>query len=275
MCVGEDDYQQATNGFAGATVAYDDQASDAHPAYLGFNVARGFDDDPWDQMEVGVHLHWAMPDGLTRGGGPGAELDFPPTPTRWLVTRFAISGDSVTTRSWLVQSDALAVDPPSAGSSVTLPVAPSATFPSGFGYLGRSHELGDEGWSEERAAAFASVADVAPKPLNAVSNGEPGFAAYYPSCRGVFGFWDALTDVDAPKAQPAQLTYSVVGWYDDPARDPVQPGATPASLEAARGWTFTPDGAAPGSSVYSGVFEGIAWSKEIDYVFGQPVQQPL
>jgi hypothetical protein len=274
LCVGEDDYQQATNGFAGATAAYDDQATSTHPAFLGFNVARGFDFDPWDQLEVGVHLHWALPDGLTRGGGPGAELDFPPTPTRWLVTRVAISGDTVTTRSWLIQSDALSAQQPVTGSSVTLPVK-SSQFAAGFAYLGQSHELGDEGWSEERAVNGPALADAAGRPLNAVSNGEVGFAAYYPSCRGVFGFWDPLDDLDPPKASPAQLTYSVHGWYDDPTHDPVQAGTTPAQLQAARGWTFAPGTPAPSRSVYSGVFEGIAWSSQIDYVFGQNVQKAL
>jgi hypothetical protein len=274
LCIGEDDAQQATSGFAGATAVYQDQVQSGHQAFLGSNASRGFDDPPWDQLEVGVHLHWALPDGLTRGGGPGAELSFPATPTRWLVTRIAITGNTPTTRSWLIESDALAAEQPQTGSSVTLPVA-TTTFAQGFGFLGRSHELGDEGWSELRATSGPALHEAVGQPLNAVTNGEPGFAAYYPSCRGVFGFWDPLDDVKAPKSAPAQLTYSVIGFYTDPAHDPVQPSATPAQLQTARAWTFTADGATLSGSIYSGSFEGIAWSKEIRYVLDQPVQQQL
>jgi hypothetical protein len=224
LCVGTQDYQAATNEFAGATSVYEEQAPAPHAAFLGFNVARSFDQAPWDQLQVGVHLHWAMPDGLTRGGGPGAELDFPSLPSRWLVTRLAITGKDVTARSWVVQSDALS-DQREKGFAVTLPVAESSAFPSSFSYLGQTHELGEEGWAEERANAFASLADGG-QPLNAVANGEAAFAAYYPSCRGVFGLWDALEDVKAPAAKPARLVYAVVGWYPDPKLDPVQSGST-------------------------------------------------
>lgn len=275
LCVGEDDHQQATNHFAGATTAYDKQVSSRYPAFLGYNVARSFDESPWDQLEVGVHLHWALPDGLTRGGGPGAELDFPPAPTRWLVTRIAISGKTLTRRSWLIQSNALSTSAPQTGSSVTLPVTPSQQFPNGFGYLGLSHELGEDGWSEDRAVPGVAFVELAGAPLNAVSNGEVGFASYYPSCRGVFGFWDPLEEVKQPAFDPAQLIYSVIGWYDDPTLDPVQAGITQAQLEAARGWTFTADGAAPSSSVYCGVLQGVGWSRQIRYIVGQPVQRPL
>ena len=73
---------------------YTEQATPAHDAFLGANVSRSLSDPPWDQLETGVHLHWALPDGLTRGGGPGAELVFPAAPDRWLVTRLVISGGS-------------------------------------------------------------------------------------------------------------------------------------------------------------------------------------
>ncbi len=276
LCIGQDDAQHATGGFAGATAVYQQQVTAAHGAYLGGNVNRGYHDPPWDQLQAGIHLHWALPDGLTRGGGPGAELDFPAAPNRWLVTRIAISGGTPATRSWLIESDALAADPPPPGaSSVTLPVRPSPQLPHGFGYLGRTHDL-SAGPPAQSAAGGPAIADAAGTPLNAVCNGEAGFAAYYPSCRGVFGFWDTMDDLSPPASEPAQLAYSVIGWYDNPAQDdPVQPGATPAQLEAARGWTFTPAAAPPSRSVYSGVLQGIGWSPHIAYVHGQPVQQPL
>ena len=275
LCLGEDDAQQATSQFAGATAVYHEQTTPAHGAFLGDNVSRGFDDPPWDQLGAGAHLHWALPDGLTRGGGPGAELDFPAAPNHWLVTRIVISGHTPATRSWLIESDALTADPPPAGaSSATLPVRPSPQLPQAFGYLGRSHDLA-QGWSAGRATAGQAITEAAGTPLSAVSNGEVGFAAYYPSCRGVFGFWDTLDDLTPPAEQPAQLAYSVIGWYDDQAADPVQPGTTPAQLETARSWTFAPADPAPSGSIYAGLLQGMGWSPHIAYVHGRPVQQPL
>jgi hypothetical protein len=275
LCIGQNDAQQATNGFAGATAVYQQQVTDSHAAYLGTNVSRTYEFPPWDQLEVGAHLHWALPDGLTRGGGRGAELDFPAAPSRWLITRIAITGGTTSTRSWLVESDSMSTQPPPSGtSSVTLPYQPDQSQPPTFAYLGRSYDLAD-GWTPARSLGAVRVADATGKPLNVVSNGEVGFAAYYPSCRGVFGFWDDLADLTPPSTSPAQLAYSVIGWYDQPADDPVQPGATAATLQTARGWTFAPAGDALTGSVYSGILQGISWSPDTSYVLGQSVQQPL
>jgi hypothetical protein len=272
LCVGEDDAQQATNHFAGATSVYTDQSS--RGAYLGDDVSRDYGQSPADQLEVGVHLHWALPDGLTRGGGRGHELDFPAVPNRWLVTRIAVSGGQPAARSWLVSSDALRVDKPPAGvASVTLPVQPTDQAPEGFCYLGWSQPAGP-GWTGEAQAGGPAFADAAGGPLSAVSNGEVGFAAYYPSCRGVFGFRDSLDDLSPPASQPAELAYSVIGWYADAGHDPVQPGSTPDQLQKTRGWTFAPGSAPPVRSVYPGVLTGVEWSPQRAYIHGQDVQKP-
>ena len=64
---------------------------------------------------AGVHLHWAMPDGLTRGDGGGARATavsagnptaLPPLPDRWVVVR--MSHGSSTARSWVIESDRVA-----------------------------------------------------------------------------------------------------------------------------------------------------------------------
>jgi hypothetical protein len=275
LCVGIDDAQQATSKFAGATAVYDEQYTKDHMAYLGTNVTRTFRAPPWDQLQAGVHLHWALPDGLTRGGGEGAELDFPAAPNRWLVTRIVISGGSPAIRSWLVESDALSPDKPPAGVSyVTLPVRDDPRFPRSFGYLGRSQPA-DAGWQPDPGSAGPPIAQLAGTPLSAVSNGEIGFAAYYPGCRGVFGFCDALDDLAPPASAPARLAYAVTGWYADPGQDPVRPGSTPEQLQQDLGWTFTPGAAAPSRSSYAGLVQGIEWSPRRSYILGQPVQQPV
>ena len=280
LCIGANDAVRATNGFSGATTVYTQQVTDAHAAYLGTNISRPYDFPPWDQLEVGAHLHWAMPDGLTRGGGPGAELDFPAAPSRWLVTRIAITGGTTSLTSWLVESDALTTEaPPSGTSAITLPYQPDSAQPPTFAYLGRTHDL-KEGWTPARSLGSVRVADALGTPLSVVTNGEVGFAAYYPSCRGVFGFWDDLADLTPPRNDPAQLAYAVVGWYDQPTEDPVPPGTTVEALQTARGWTLTGSLDTNASdtlagSVYTGILQGISWSPDTDYVLGQPVQQPL
>lgn len=53
----------------------------------------------------GVHLHWALPDALTRGD---SGLNFPAVPNRWLVTRKRKSGDRwICDKQWVVESDYL------------------------------------------------------------------------------------------------------------------------------------------------------------------------
>ena len=47
-------------------------------------------------------------------------------------------------------------------------------------------------------------------PLTAVGYGEPTFAAFYPNCYSVFGFYDG--DIQSPPN--SDLKYTVVGWYD-------------------------------------------------------------
>jgi hypothetical protein len=53
--------------------------------------------------------------------------------------------------------------------------------------------------------------------LNAIGPGDPQFAAFYPNCRSVFGFYDHLEDLP----NGGNLTYLVAGYYSDPARNPL------------------------------------------------------
>lgn len=68
----------------------------------------------------GIHLHWALPDALTRGD---SGLNFPPVPNRWLVTRRKKDGNNwPISKQWVVESDYLY--PPGVnkrGVSVSIP----------------------------------------------------------------------------------------------------------------------------------------------------------
>src|SRR5262245_23566773 len=39
------------------------------------------------RLKPGIHLHWALPDALTRGSQTADGTVFPPAPNRWLITR--------------------------------------------------------------------------------------------------------------------------------------------------------------------------------------------
>src|SRR6266446_798741 len=64
------------------------------------------------QLKAGIHLHWALPDALTRGFQPRnasvnedeRSIIFPYVPNRWLVTRTDAGGAH---RQWVVESDYL------------------------------------------------------------------------------------------------------------------------------------------------------------------------
>jgi hypothetical protein len=270
LCVGEVDAQEATYGFSGATTVYSQQAT-PEGAQVAQNIARDFRDSPAEPLGEGVHLHWALPDALTRASSEGGGLSFPAAPNRWLITRLALEGAAPTAKSWLLESDALSAQKPDQGLSVTVPVK-TTEFQQGFAYLGVSTAL-EEGFAPQARPLLRDHADAE---LTAVANGEAAFAAYYPSCGGALGFHDSLADLDPhpPAAHPLSLAYAVIGWYDLPANDPVQPGATAASLRKSFGWGYEGD-AAPSWSIYSGFVQGIAWSSEETYVKGTAVQEPI
>lgn len=71
-----------------------------------------------------------------------------------------------------------------------------------FRYLGR--KLPIEAWLENDPDA-----EYLPS-LTAVGYGEPTFAAFYPNCHSVFGFYD---DYSATNLEGLQ--YDVIGWYSD------------------------------------------------------------
>jgi hypothetical protein len=269
--IGEVDEQEATNEFAGATAVY--SALEKNGAALGSNVVRDFDADPWEQMKKGVHLHWALPDALTHSGTEGGGLEFPAVPNRWLVTRLTIDGAKPTASSWLIESDALQAEQTTDQMSPTVPVK-RVEFPDGYAYLGRITPLDEEATALAAAPAPLLLRDHAETELTAVTNGEIGFAAYYPSAGGALGFYDALEDLEPPAEKPARLSYAVIGWYDLESNDPVAAGSTATSLAAEYGWTFAGDAKVAGS-LYSGLVQGIPWSPHSRYVHGQKVQEPI
>lgn len=155
-------------------------------------------------LKAGIHLHWSLPDALTQEIENG---NFPAVPNRWLVTR-RMDKD---TEHWVVESDYLY--PPDAGfqeDSIMYPYADSETpYLPAFRYLGRTLTL--EEWKQQQPASSADAKHL--ERLTAIGYGEPTFAAFYPNCRSVFGFYDPKY-ADAT-ALPEGLQYDVIGWYSN------------------------------------------------------------
>ncbi len=183
----------------------------------------------------GIHLHWALPDGLTHGesadhgetadagtakadgGGaaagptaaPGGGPDFPLIPNRWLVVRLWGQGPALRCKAWVVESDTIVPDDSNAarvwpGSGLADPDLGAADVQ----YVGRTSLLAD--WAEPVVAERVA--------LTSVGYGDPTFAAYYPACRGLLGFHDDELD---PDAAGAELSYFVAGWYSARDLDPL------------------------------------------------------
>jgi len=157
------------------------------------------------RLKAGVHLHWALPDALTRlVQADDGTTRIPAVPNRWLVTRldrYAIQDQ------WVIESDYLS---DSNVGAVTYPVdGPADGRGRPYRYLGRRVPL--KLWSRTPdQTAYLSQ-------LTAVGYGEPTFAAHYPNCHSIFGCYDPAYTA----APPAGLRYEVVGWYDDLAKDPL------------------------------------------------------
>lgn len=273
FCVGTTDPQR-TGSFAGATVDYSSLTTQNPQAFLGGSATRPLSNDALIPVEPGVHLHWALPDALTKAVNQGSALQFPAAPNRWLVTRLVLAGDNFTSQSFVIESDRLNQSAPST-TAMVIPVKPlSAPSSDGgtslpdFDFLGQSWPLASyPGTGPTRALKEATGFE-----LTAVSNGVPSFGAYYPESRNSFGFWDQLSDLP----DQAQLAYVVTGWYQDGANDParIAAGAQGESgirdaLSESHKWHVDP-GPDPAFTLYSGFISGIAWNEATAYVPATP-----
>ena len=183
------------------------------------------------QLKAGVHLHWALPDALTKGVIGENGTRFPAVPDRWLVTRSRKEKDGTERieHQWIVESDYLYPDDAGALSgSIAIPFPSEKNRPP-FRYLGRKIPFNNWAKATTAAATGEYLGELGyrltaigyeerglPHPLTDQDRGygEPTFAAFYPNCQSVFGFHDA-----APPAALRGVQYDVIGWYSDPKQD--------------------------------------------------------
>jgi len=206
------------------------------------------------QLRAGVHLHWALPDALTKGTNTPGEtaaarkLTFPAVPNRWLVTRSRKGGDGKLSieRQWVVESDFLYPDATGdvqGGIAVPFPSDPANGKYRPYRYLGRRRTFNAQ-WTEDPTAESLAksgyqltAVGYEPRPSATAGKtarknggyGEPTFAAFYPNCQGVFGFHDSLSPATLMGTQ-----YEVIGWYNDLALDCLRADPFLQAIEAVR-----------------------------------------
>lgn len=193
---------EGTASFLDLTPYYDRLLERNFSAPLGYQLRPPF--DPGASQEPGVHLHWMLPAAFTHLRPPaaddGASAELPLVPNRWVVVRLWEASGKLRHKSWVVESD---FKDPDQGASPWLEK-------NGGLYevtrLGRRRPL--ENWTRPQPAATS---------LTAFAAGNLAFAAFYPSCRSVFGFYDEAADL----VEGTVYSYLVAGWFADKAADPL------------------------------------------------------
>lgn len=162
--------------------------------------------DTGPALAPGVHLHWALPDALTRGtvDTTTRELRFPAVPDRWLVIRFSSA-------------------PPPATVQFEPPPRTCTTFVVDAKH-NKSDRLGKLTFGT--SSDWLTVMGLLPNGIK-TANSPPLApdvhlqAAYYPTASNRFGFHDTLADLGAYDPQALHLSYLVIGHYRSPNEDPL------------------------------------------------------
>ncbi|MEM9685878.1 MAG: hypothetical protein AAF934_03040 [Bacteroidota bacterium] len=207
-------------------------------------------------LKKGMHLHWSLPDALTKGSTEGTADKYPAVPNRWLIQR---NSTVIGNAQWVVESDYLQSGLENTEGGIAYPMDVGNSSEQPFRYMGRQLEA--TGWSEDAGADRLSR-------LTAMGYGEPAFAAFYPNCHSVFGCFDPDVDSNASGDNKLEgLSYQLIGWYSDTAQDPLagfltsfladNPTANQTALEQAVqdqfAWNVTIDASNVPSSLPSGI----------------------
>ncbi|WP_127529486.1 hypothetical protein [Paenibacillus kobensis] len=222
---------------------------------------------PMVTLERGIHLHWALPDAFTHGirDEETDRILFPAVPNRWLVTRIHTTNTNpdspvLSTRSWVVESDFMSESALPGSALVPFRSLEGESF---YRSLGRTVDY--DGWQEGIEGSESYYNAQTGHSLTAVGYGEVTFAAYYPNCRSVFGFYDNLTTLTGYDPANNRIAYVVSGWFAETGDDPLASGKLPSDLK----WAYTAD-TARDRTVCSGTVQGIEWDPYKDYFPARP-----
>ncbi|PFN03471.1 hypothetical protein COJ51_16225 [Bacillus thuringiensis] len=197
----------------------------------------------------GVYLHWTLPDALRTGSDNSGEIEFPKVPNRWLIVRSCgIKQGSLA--AWIVESDELSA------KEGTVPYIHPDHSPIKQTFIGRKLPL--ESWEEKKPPGHKLF-------LTALGTGDLTFTAYQPQVENMFSIHDPLTDEGL---EQTMLSYLVVGWYSNPAYDPVADWRTPSEylkLLTRLGWDpMDPEEKTAKRSLYHGSVYKVLWDRQGD-----------
>ncbi len=230
---------------------------------------------PAQPLQAGVHVHWALPDALTKANtNAEGNLTFMATPNRWLVQRFVITKGQAARSSWIVLSDILNDNLPPGQTSITLPTF-STDSGQDYQYSGEYQEFTQQ-WVEPTIPHNKRFAVQTGMELSAVASGQSVFASFYPNCRGVFGFADSLADLSLPPNSTVNLMYVVTGWYSNINNDPLHGGLNLTQIQDMLSWTFNDaqQKAMPNRLLCQGFVQSVAWHPDQTYLPDYSVNIP-
>lgn len=150
----------------------------------------------------GVHLHWALPDGLLRGEMNDSEDDplaLRPLPNRWLVLRMTgRSGQSrLDMKGWIIESER--------GLAIPLEV-----------------------YTEGTGAGELPEIDL--EALTGVIGGSMSWTSGYDATLNRFALHDDLSDLNVDTVMTGLASYCVIGWWSEQSHDPFANAFLPSSV---------------------------------------------
>jgi len=169
-----------------------------------------------DERRKGVCVSWVPP--AAWGRALDDKLDLPWLPDRWLVVRFArqtngAAGDEVRMRAWIVDAGVETTENDDPASPRLLVETKSEPVRLGrVRTLKQAYEA-DSGGPPDTIHPLDVYGSRGSRDLT--------FAAFAPASMNNLGFVDDLEDI-LDTLDKTALSYLVVGWYRDPAKDPLR-----------------------------------------------------
>lgn len=176
--------------------------------------------DSYLSLKDGVHLHWSMPDALTKGYMIGeddeAEVVFPDLPNRWLVVR-TVPVDCCNRKT--------------GSQKITLPeFKHKKQCGEAWVIIADGGQQGVGGAADGKTIVWNRVVSLSDydeskcqqrqlKELTAVSSGDPSAIVFYDSCYDTFGFHDSTENMKDILHGP--VSYQVFGWFAGNAESPL------------------------------------------------------
>ena len=188
-------------------------------------------------MSQGVHLHWALPDALTKGKEGSGSVNFPAAPDRWLVTRIFCDPDSASAPRfdrWVVESNHFAPEDPNQPlerTAVAVPYQGAGWEDQPWRYLGKVSDFTT--WLKRGIGFAVGGPESYVAGLSAVGYGTTDFAAFYQNSQSAYGFNDLGKELNelGTAGSDKYLSYQIIGWYSNPSEDPIR--QLPARLPVA------------------------------------------